>query len=77
MARQVCEAAHGRSGANAVMRLCLARMKIAIIGAGAIGGFFAARLALAGHNVSVLARSVNILRARHGPPVRSILGAKT
>lgn len=30
--------------------------RIGIVGAGAIGGFFAARLAAAGHNVSVLAR---------------------
>jgi 2-dehydropantoate 2-reductase len=32
------------------------RMKIAVIGAGAIGGWVAGRLALAGHRVSVLAR---------------------
>ncbi|NIE86889.1 2-dehydropantoate 2-reductase N-terminal domain-containing protein, partial [Burkholderia sp. Tr-860] len=30
--------------------------RIAIVGAGAIGGHFAARLALAGHRVSLLAR---------------------
>ena len=35
-------------------------MKIGIIGAGAIGGFFAARLALAGHSVSVLARGATL-----------------
>lgn len=34
----------------------LRRMRIGIIGAGAIGGFFAARLAHAGHDVAVLAR---------------------
>ena len=42
-------------------------MKIGIIGAGAIGGFFAARLALAGHTVSVLAREATLsaLRTLH------------
>ncbi len=39
-------------------------MKIGIIGAGAIGGFFAARLALAGHTVSVLARGATLLALR-------------
>ena len=54
------------------MRLCLAPMKIGIIGAGAIGGFFAARLALAGHTVSVLARGATLeaLRA-HGQRLES------
>ena len=42
-------------------------MKIGIIGAGAIGGFFAARLALAGHSVSVLARGATLAALRsHG-----------
>lgn len=35
-------------------------MKIAIVGAGAIGGFVAARLALAGHQVSVVARGAHL-----------------
>jgi len=35
-------------------------MKIGVIGAGAIGGFFAARLAMAGHEVSVLARGATL-----------------
>ncbi len=35
-------------------------MNIGIIGAGAIGGFFAARLALAGNRVSVLARGATL-----------------
>lgn len=35
-------------------------MKIGIIGAGAIGGFFAARLAHSGHDVSVLARGATL-----------------
>ena len=41
-------------------------MKIGIVGAGAIGGFFAARLVLAGHDVSVLARGATLdaLRSR-------------
>jgi 2-dehydropantoate 2-reductase len=41
-------------------------MKIGIVGAGAIGGFFAARLALAGHDVSMLARgaTLDVLRQR-------------
>ena len=39
-------------------------MKIGIIGAGAIGGFFAARLALAGHTVSVLARGATLSALR-------------
>ena len=34
--------------------------RIAIIGAGAIGGHFAARLALAGHRVSMLARGATL-----------------
>lgn len=34
--------------------------RIAIVGAGAIGGHFAARLALAGHRVSVLARGATL-----------------
>ena len=35
-------------------------MKFAVLGAGAIGGFLAARLALAGHEVAVLARGRNL-----------------
>lgn len=42
-------------------------MKIGIIGAGAIGGFFAARLALAGNDVAVLARGATLAALRaHG-----------
>jgi len=42
-------------------------MKIGIIGAGAIGGFFAARLARRGHDVSVLARGATLDALRnHG-----------
>ena len=43
-------------------------MKITILGAGAIGGWVAARLALAGHDVSVLAR---------GPTAQSLSGGIT
>ena len=39
-------------------------MKVGIIGAGAIGGFFAARLALAGHTVSMLARGATLTALR-------------
>lgn len=41
-------------------------MKIGIIGAGAIGGFFAARLAHSGHDVSVLARGASLDALRKG-----------
>ncbi len=44
-------------------------MKIGVIGAGAIGGWVAARLALAGNRVAVLARG-ETLRALHGLSVR-------
>ncbi|QGZ65033.1 ketopantoate reductase family protein [Paraburkholderia acidisoli] len=41
--------------------------RIAIVGAGAIGGHFAARLALAGHQVSMLARGATLRAlAQHG-----------
>ncbi len=35
-------------------------LKICVIGAGAVGGFFGARLALAGHDVSVVARGATL-----------------
>jgi ketopantoate reductase len=35
-------------------------MRIAVVGAGAIGGYLAARLALAGHETSVLARGAQL-----------------
>lgn len=42
-------------------------MKIAIVGAGAIGGFLGARLALAGHAVTFIARNRNLAAIReHG-----------
>jgi 2-dehydropantoate 2-reductase len=50
-------------------------MRIAVIGAGAVGGFYGARLALAGHDVSFVARGANLeaIRSR-GLQVRSSLG---
>jgi len=42
-------------------------MKVAIVGAGAIGGFLGARLALAGHEVTFIARNRNLAAIRdHG-----------
>ncbi|HEU0310380.1 MAG TPA: 2-dehydropantoate 2-reductase [Sphingomicrobium sp.] len=45
-------------------------MKIAVIGAGAIGGWVAARLALAGNNVSVLARGETLRALQEGLTIR-------
>jgi 2-dehydropantoate 2-reductase len=39
-------------------------MKIAVFGAGAIGGYIAARLALAGHDVSIVARGAHLAAVR-------------
>lgn len=50
-------------------------MKIAVIGAGAIGGYFGGRLANAGHEVGFLARGVNLeAMRRQGLVVRSVAG---
>ena len=47
-------------------------MRITIIGAGAIGGFFAARLALAGHKVGMVARGATLAALRqHGQRLES------
>ncbi|SCK35116.1 2-dehydropantoate 2-reductase [Variovorax sp. HW608] len=47
-------------------------MKVAIVGAGAIGGWLGARLALAGEAVSVLARGATLARiAEHGIELHS------
>ena len=35
-------------------------MKVCIVGAGAIGGYMAVRIANAGHNVSVIARGLHL-----------------
>ena len=50
-------------------------MRIAVIGAGAVGGFYGARLAQAGHDVTFVARGANLdaIRAR-GIRVKSGLG---
>lgn len=40
-------------------------MKVCVVGAGAIGGFLACKLALAGHEVSVLARGAHLEAIRH------------
>jgi 2-dehydropantoate 2-reductase len=45
-------------------------MKIGIIGAGAIGGWIAARLALAGNSVSILARGGTLEELRNGLSIR-------
>ena len=47
-------------------------MKIAILGSGAVGGYYGARLALAGHDVTFIARGAHLaaIRAR-GLEVRS------
>jgi 2-dehydropantoate 2-reductase len=62
-------------------------MKIAIIGAGAIGGYVAAKLALAGEDVSVIVRGANLdairqngiklLNAEAGPQDLVILAVKS
>ncbi len=50
-------------------------MKIAIMAAGAVGGYFGARLAEAGHDVSFIARGKHLEAIRsHGLKVRSELG---
>lgn len=52
-----------------------ARMRIAVVGAGAIGGFVAAVLARSGEDVAVVARGVHLdaIRSR-GIAVRGELG---
>lgn len=50
-------------------------MKIAVVGAGAVGGYYAARLAQAGQEVSVVARGANLEAIRaNGLVVKSALG---
>ena len=51
-------------------------MKIAIMGAGAIGAYVGARLAQAGHHVSLIARGAHLNAIReHGLTIESPLGA--
>lgn len=49
-------------------------MKIAILGAGAIGSYYGSRLVLAGHDVSFIMRSEREYVAEHGLTIKSILG---
>jgi 2-dehydropantoate 2-reductase len=50
-------------------------MKIAVIGAGAVGGYYGARLAQAGHDVTLIARGANLEAIRaNGFRVRSAAG---
>jgi len=51
-------------------------MKIAIVGAGAIGGWMGVRLAAAGHDVGVLARGATLVALREAP-WRLELGGQT
>lgn len=54
------------------------RQRIAVIGAGAIGGTIAARLDAVGHDVTVTARGANLAAIReHGLQVRGAFGAHT
>jgi 2-dehydropantoate 2-reductase len=53
-------------------------MKIGVIGAGGVGGYFGARLAQAGNEVGVVARGGHLRAIReHGLRVRSVLGDAT
>nr|MDQ3347475.1 2-dehydropantoate 2-reductase [Acidobacteriota bacterium] len=47
-------------------------MKFAVLGAGAVGGYYGAKLALAGHDVTFIARGAHLaaIRAR-GLEIRS------
>jgi 2-dehydropantoate 2-reductase len=50
-------------------------MKIVVVGAGGVGGYFGGRLAAAGHEVAMLARGEHLAALReHGLQVRSIKG---
>jgi len=50
-------------------------MKIAVIGAGGVGGYFGARLAQAGHDVAFVARGRHLAAIReHGLAIESALG---
>jgi len=43
-------------------------LKIAIFGAGAVGGYLGARLSLAGEDVTLVARGANLLRLSVSEP---------
>lgn len=50
-------------------------MRIAVVGAGGIGGYFGGRLAAAGHDVGFLARGPHLAALReHGLRVHSVMG---
>jgi 2-dehydropantoate 2-reductase len=50
-------------------------MRIAVMGAGGVGGYFGARLAHAGHDVAFIARGAHLAAMReHGLTVKSALG---
>jgi 2-dehydropantoate 2-reductase len=50
-------------------------MRIAVIGAGGIGGYFGGRLAASGHEVTFVARGAHLAAIReHGLDVRSVAG---
>lgn len=49
-----------------------------VVGAGGVGGYFGARLAVAGHDVGMVARGAHLAALReHGMRVRSVLGDVT
>jgi 2-dehydropantoate 2-reductase len=52
-------------------------MRVAIVGLGAIGGYLAARLAAAGHEVSALARGETLARVRERGLVLEMAGERT
>jgi len=53
-------------------------MRICVIGAGGVGGYFGARLAQAGNEVAVVARGAHLRAIReHGLRIRSVLGDAT
>ncbi|MFM7801288.1 MAG: ketopantoate reductase family protein, partial [Limnohabitans sp.] len=41
------------------------RLRIAIVGAGAIGGYLGVKLSLAGHDVTFIARGANLQAIQH------------
>ena len=50
-------------------------MRIAVMAAGAVGGYFGARLAVAGHDVQFIARGSNLQAIRaNGLKIKSVLG---
>ena len=50
-------------------------MKIGIYGAGAIGGYLAVQLALAGHEVTCIARGAHLAAIQSGQRWRTNLGS--